>query len=149
MRFFSHQANFNEIFGRKMSKSLTISPENDPCICDIKNREQGMIYLFISKGHSDIANSRGFDFYETSHMRSFAKIKLSQKFLNLQSFKTKLAVGYKPLYKWGVWWGVDVHQDPVLGLLLYTIMPRLNWMLLYADDLMIIAESCGRTAVEG
>ena len=32
LRFFSHQANFNEIFGRKMSKSLTISPENNPCI---------------------------------------------------------------------------------------------------------------------
>ena len=31
IRFISHQANFNEIFGRKMSKSLTISPENYPC----------------------------------------------------------------------------------------------------------------------
>ena len=29
---FSHQANFNEIFGRKMRKSLTISPANTPCI---------------------------------------------------------------------------------------------------------------------
>ena len=32
MSFFSHQTNFNEIFGRKMSKSLTISPENNPCL---------------------------------------------------------------------------------------------------------------------
>ena len=30
----------------------------------------------------------------------------------------------KPLYKWGVWWGVNVHQGSVLGLLwiLYAIM---------------------------
>ena len=29
-RFFSHLINFNEIFEKKMSKSLTISPENNP-----------------------------------------------------------------------------------------------------------------------
>ena len=31
MRFLSHSAIFNEIFDRKMSKSLNISPENYPC----------------------------------------------------------------------------------------------------------------------
>ena len=35
MRFFSHQANFKEIFGKKMSKSLTISPENNPCMISL------------------------------------------------------------------------------------------------------------------
>ena len=56
-------------------------------ICDVKNREQGKIYqYFISEQQSDIANSRGFDFHETSHMRSFAKIKLLRKFPNLQYF---------------------------------------------------------------
>ena len=32
MRFASYLVNFNEIFGNKMSKSLTILPENNPCI---------------------------------------------------------------------------------------------------------------------
>ena len=32
LRFFSHLINFNEIFAKeKMSKSLTISTENNPC----------------------------------------------------------------------------------------------------------------------
>ena len=32
MRFSSYLINFNEIFGKKMSKSPTISPENNPYI---------------------------------------------------------------------------------------------------------------------
>ena len=39
-------------------------------------------FTYSSSRQSDIANS--FDFHETSHMRSFAKIKLSRKFPNLQ-----------------------------------------------------------------
>ena len=40
--------------------------------------------LPISVVDSDFAISRGFYFHETSHMRSFAKIKPSRKFPNLQ-----------------------------------------------------------------
>ena len=39
---------------------------------------------YISKRQSDIANSQGLDFHETSHKRSFAKIKLSRNFPNWQ-----------------------------------------------------------------
>ena len=48
-------------------------------ICDAKNSR--LVHDFPI---SDFAISRGFDFHETSHMRSFAKIKPSRKFTNLQ-----------------------------------------------------------------
>ena len=41
-------------------------------------------FTYINKRQSDFAISRGFYFHETSHMRSFAKIKSSRKFPNLQ-----------------------------------------------------------------
>ena len=41
-------------------------------------------FTYINKGQSDFAILQGFYFHETSHMRSFAKIKSSQKFPNLQ-----------------------------------------------------------------
>ena len=41
-------------------------------------------FTYISTRQSDIAISRGSYFHETSHMRSFAKIKLSPNFQNLQ-----------------------------------------------------------------
>ena len=43
-------------------------------------------FTYISKQQSDFAISRGFYFHETSHMHmwSFAKIKPSRKFPNLQ-----------------------------------------------------------------
>ena len=40
--------------------------------------------LHISVNDSDFAISHGFYFHETSHMRSFVKIKSSRKFPNLQ-----------------------------------------------------------------
>ena len=52
-------------------------------ISDVKNSPLRQD-LPISIKDSDFAISRGFYFHETSHMRSFAKIKWSQKFLNLQ-----------------------------------------------------------------
>ena len=39
---------------------------------------------YISQHHTDLAISRGVYFHETSHMRSFANIKPSQKFPNVQ-----------------------------------------------------------------
>ena len=41
-------------------------------------------FTYINKRQSDFAISRGFYFHETSHMRSFGKIKSSRKFPNLQ-----------------------------------------------------------------
>ena len=48
-------------------------------ICDAKKSWLGMINI-LSKQHSDFGILWGFYFHETSHMRSFAKIKPSQKF---------------------------------------------------------------------
>ena len=45
------------------------------------------MFTYINKRQSDFAISRGFYFHETSHMQSFAKIKSSRKFPNLQYFK--------------------------------------------------------------
>ena len=52
-------------------------------ISDVKNLRLRH-YLPISINESDFAISQGFNFHETSHMRSFAKIKSLQKFPNLQ-----------------------------------------------------------------
>ena len=41
---------------------------------------------------SDLAISRGFYFHETSHMRSFSKIKSSRKFLKLQSMNSRVRI---------------------------------------------------------
>ena len=49
----------------------------------LKIRDWCMIY-HISKRRSDFSISRGFHFRKTLHLQSFAKIKHSQKFLNLQ-----------------------------------------------------------------
>ena len=40
--------------------------------------------IYINKHRSDFVVSRGFYFSETSHTRSFANIKPSRKYLNLQ-----------------------------------------------------------------
>ena len=53
-------------------------------ICDAKNLRLGHDLHISVKGQSDFGLSRGFYFHETSHMRSFAKIKPLQKFPNLQ-----------------------------------------------------------------
>ena len=47
-------------------------------------------FTYINKIQSDFAISRGFNFHEASHMQSFAKIKSSRKFLNLQKLKVGL-----------------------------------------------------------
>ena len=52
-------------------------------ICDKKIAFRAW-FTYISKRQRDLIISRGFYFHETSHMRSFAKIKPSRKFLNLQ-----------------------------------------------------------------
>ena len=54
-----------------------------------KIRDLGKVYLY-HKWQSDFAISRGFYFHETSHMRSFAKIKPSQKFPNYQYWSQQL-----------------------------------------------------------
>ena len=68
----------SEIFARIYFREKALSH-----ICDVKNSrlEHG---LPISVNNSDCAKSRGFCFHETSHMRSFAKIKTLRKFPNLQ-----------------------------------------------------------------
>ena len=62
-------------------------------ICDVKIANR-VWFTYISNRQSDIANSRGFDFHETSHMRSFAKIKHSRKFPNLQYFVWSFPIDY-------------------------------------------------------
>ena len=42
------------------------------------------LFTYISKRQNDFAISRGFFIHETLHVRSFANIKLSRKFSNLQ-----------------------------------------------------------------
>ena len=68
----------SEIFARILFSRIALRH-----ICDVKKSRTGHD-LPISVNDSDIANSRGFDFPESSHMRSFAKIKFSRKFPNLQ-----------------------------------------------------------------
>ena len=53
-------------------------------ISDAKKSRLGHDLPISEKGQSDFGNLGGFYFHETSHMRSFAKIKPSQKFSNLQ-----------------------------------------------------------------
>ena len=48
----------------------------------------GAWFICTSNRQSNYAILRGFYSWETSHMRSFARIKLSRKFLNLQYFTT-------------------------------------------------------------
>ena len=54
-------------------------------ICEVEKAGLGHA-LAILMNDSDFAISRGFHFHETSHMRSFAKIKHSRKSLNLHYF---------------------------------------------------------------
>ena len=51
--------------------------------CDLKIAARAW-FNYISSRQSDFAILRGFYFHETSHMRSFGKIKPSRKFPNLQ-----------------------------------------------------------------
>ena len=63
----------NFIFAKSLKKE----------ICDVKNSQLSHD-LPISKRQCDFTISRGSYFHETLHMRSFAKIKPSRKFPNLQ-----------------------------------------------------------------
>ena len=62
-------------------------------IIDVKKFAVKARLNYINKRQSDFDISRGFYFHETSHMRSFAKIKSSRKFPNLQDIRvaSKLA----------------------------------------------------------
>ena len=53
-------------------------------INDVKKFSTKARFTYINKQQSDFAILRGIYFRETWHMRSFAKIKSSQKFPNLQ-----------------------------------------------------------------
>ena len=53
------------------------------------------MFTYINKRQSDFAISRGFYFHETSHMRSFAKIKSSRKFPNLQYVNDEKITSYQ------------------------------------------------------
>ena len=53
-------------------------------ISDVKKIATKTRFTYINKRQSDFAISREFYFHEISHMRSFAKIKPSRKFPNLQ-----------------------------------------------------------------
>ena len=46
-------------------------------------------FTYINKRQTDFAILRGFYFHETSYVRSFAKIKFSRKFPNLQYLHSK------------------------------------------------------------
>ena len=52
---------------------------------DVKKLATKARFTYINKGQSDFAISQGFYFHETSQMRSFAKIKSSQKFTVMQA----------------------------------------------------------------
>ena len=58
------------------------------CFCMIRDFGSPTI-THISKRQSDFGLSRGLYFHETSHMRSFAKIKPSRKFPNFTVMKSK------------------------------------------------------------
>ena len=65
-------------------------------ICDVKYSLLSMIY--INKDQSDFVVSQGLHFCETSHMRSFAKIKPSRKCPNLQ-YRTNLEANTNTLIR--------------------------------------------------
>ena len=66
-------------------------------------------FTHINKPYSDFAISRGFYFHETSHMRSFAKMKSSRKFPILKykpehefvSFACLVGLWLSPMYSDG------------------------------------------------
>ena len=75
---FSHTVNL-EIFARVLFSRIAL--KDILTMLKLKTRTW---FTYISKLEGDFATSGGLYFHETSHKRSFPKIKTSQKFSNLQ-----------------------------------------------------------------